>query len=167
MSCRRKPGRRAARPDTAKETERREASGSRGSAASGKAGDVPPWAPEEVWQFREQKRQSAVALFKKSMEYQHLESCRRKPGGRAATAAVPHSPDPWDRSISKRAWERSIFEWKACLRMWVGWQAKFSGSGMVGYHADLAAAASITRPQHTQARCEEWVCRTSRVMALS
>jgi len=85
---------------------------------NGKVGEGLPEASEEVWQHREDKRRKIVEMVKASDAYQLLESHRRKPGGRAAGASAPRSPDPSDRSISKRKWETSIAAWKAELRNW-------------------------------------------------
>merc|ERR1712218_33295 len=72
-----------------------------------KVGDCLPEASEEVWQRRERKRQDAVAMVKALDAYRRLESCRR-----------PRSPDPFDRSISKRKWETTVAAWKSELRSW-------------------------------------------------
>ena len=60
----------------------------------------------EVCLRRQIKRQAAVAAIKNTPAYIVVKARgRRSP-----------TPDPEDRTISKRSWERSIMEWRKNLR---------------------------------------------------
>jgi len=63
---------------------------------------------EEVWQQRIQKRRSIVSIVKATPEYQ---GCLAKRPTRR-----PTTPDPDDRSVSKRAWEGKVVTWRTGLR---------------------------------------------------
>ena len=65
-------------------------------------------ATEEVWQQRIQKRRSIVSIVKATPEYQ---GCLAKQVTRR-----PTTPDPDDRSVSKRAWEEKVVIWRTGLR---------------------------------------------------
>jgi len=58
---------------------------------------------ETIWRRRLIKRLAAVRFMKASPEY-------------ATCNARPSTPDPMDRTISKRRWERSIQEFRRALR---------------------------------------------------
>ena len=45
-------------------------------------------------------------------------------------SSAPRPPDPWDVSISKRQWERNVFEWRQALRQWR--KQKPCGRGVAG-----------------------------------
>ena len=60
-------------------------------------------ASEAVWQRRILKRITAVRAIKSNPEY-------------AVCAARPSTPDPHDRTITKRRWETSVQIWRAALR---------------------------------------------------
>ena len=62
---------------------------------------------EEVWQRRSAHRAAGVAAVKRSADYI------------SATAAMvprPQTPDPGDRKLSKRAWERGVQQWRMDLK---------------------------------------------------
>ena len=67
---------------------------------------------EEVWQRRSKHRAAGVAAVKRSADY-------------ITAAANPHvprymTPDPTDRRLSKRAWERGVQQWRENLKTVVG-----------------------------------------------
>ena len=64
--------------------------------------------PEEVWARRMAKRAETIRVWKNTHLYRHY---------RAAAHRLP-TPDPSDRNISKRAWEREVQYWKEDLRDW-------------------------------------------------
>ena len=76
--------------------------------------DVPAWGggwrpsvdlSEEEWQRRQETRRAIVARMKESPEYMTLQtSCR------------PATPDPTDRTISKRFWETKVQAWRNALK---------------------------------------------------
>merc|ERR1712137_583628 len=79
------------------------------------AGTTLPPASEEDWQRRIAKRTGAVATIKGTAEYQAFFAR----GGASALAPgvpAPKTPDPQDRSVSKRNWESSVMEWRTALR---------------------------------------------------
>lgn len=74
---------------------------------------------EEDWRRREEKRRAAVALTKATPEYEAF--CRAACGAggpKDMGEAAPRTPPPDDRSISKRAWESKVMNWRAALRNW-------------------------------------------------
>ena len=56
-----------------------------------------------VWRRREAKRRAAVEGVKASREY-------------AACSERPPTPDPSDRALTKRQWERCMQDWRQALR---------------------------------------------------
>jgi len=67
-----------------------------------------PEASEEDWQRRVQKRHAIVAHIKGTAEYKSCSAMQR--------ASRPITPDPYDRSVSKRQWEGIIVNWRNSLR---------------------------------------------------
>ena len=67
---------------------------------------VIPWAPEEDWQRRLAKREGIIARTKAWPWYTGYG------GPRVLT------PDPRDRAVSKRAWEKQVQVWRNTLKMW-------------------------------------------------
>lgn len=62
---------------------------------------------EEVeWERRTRKRCNAVAHVKKTPDYIEVMS----------RGLLVQVPDPFDRSVSKRQWERSVQVWRNTLR---------------------------------------------------
>ena len=59
------------------------------------------------WERRRRKRENCVAGIKKSPAYILVSATGRK---RAVT------PDPYDKKLSKRAWEASAMRWRQSLR---------------------------------------------------
>jgi len=72
------------------------------------AAPQPEEATEEVWQHRIQKRNAAVSMIKATPEYQ---GCLARQGSRR-----PATPNPFDRSVSKRQWEGKVVGWRTGLR---------------------------------------------------
>jgi hypothetical protein len=75
-----------------------------------------PEASEEDWRRREEKRQSAVLSIKALPEYIELRSKRAR--GEPGVDAVPGTPDPTDHTVSKRAWECRVMQWRNALKEW-------------------------------------------------
>jgi hypothetical protein len=61
---------------------------------------------EDVWERRTRKRLNAVAHVLKTADY--IEVLNR--------GLHVDAPDPLDRSVSKRSWEKSVQVWRATLR---------------------------------------------------
>ena len=61
-----------------------------------------------MWARRLRKRRAAIAHE------------RRDPGTILLRILVPHllpvEPDPYDRTVNKRAWERSVQDWRSELK---------------------------------------------------
>ena len=68
-----------------------------------------PTASEEVWNKRIWHRQNAIQIVKGKREYLHS---REQPNR-------PTTPDPLDRNISKRDWEKGVQKWQAQLRSFI------------------------------------------------
>jgi len=78
------------------------------------ASEMAP-ATEEDWQRRTDKRSLAVATIKASPEYQLYVSNRDH---ETISVPAPVTPDPDDRSVSKRSWEAGVMRWRSTLRQW-------------------------------------------------
>ena len=63
---------------------------------------------EEVWQRRSAHRAAGVAAVKRSADYISATADPRVPR--------PKTPDPTDRKLSKRAWERGVQQWRMDLK---------------------------------------------------
>ena len=63
---------------------------------------------QDNWPARQKKREAGVQYIKGTMEYR--QSQERSPHSR------PRTPDPTDRTISKRSWERGMQLWRSELR---------------------------------------------------
>ena len=61
---------------------------------------------EDPWIRRELKRLAAVAIVRESAYF--MEAERRG-------IHIP-GPNPYDRTVSKRSWERSVHEWRHALQ---------------------------------------------------
>ena len=78
---------------------------------------------EEVWQRRSAHRAAGVAAVKRGADYI---SAAADPN-----VARPATPDPTDRKLSKRAWERGMQQWRVDLKTVVGNLRIASGSMIV------------------------------------
>merc|ERR1712232_1312013 len=66
---------------------------------------------EETYQARIAKRRDAIEMTHKTPEYQQYlatRTCKR-------SCDRPVSPDPEDRSVSKRSWETAVMRWRSAL----------------------------------------------------
>jgi hypothetical protein len=73
------------------------------------------------WERRVAKRLSAVASVKNSAEYQEMRARRRSmqvSGTSSTLANLPDTPQPTDRTISKREWEKKIQDWRRGIKQW-------------------------------------------------
>ena len=73
---------------------------------------------EKSWPEKHAKRATVVAAIQLSPEFRQAQLCLAR--GELTAEALPPAPDATDPSISKRAWERSVQEWRAALRSLVG-----------------------------------------------
>ena len=78
---------------------------------------LPPEASEEDWQRRAEKRRAFVALIKATPEYQQFAQAfaARGPDERFLHengAQAPRTPDPADRTVSKRHWDQAARLWR-------------------------------------------------------
>ena len=63
---------------------------------------------EEVWQRRSAHRAAGVAAVKRSADYISATADPHVPR--------PNTPDPTDRKLAKRAWERGVQQWRVDLK---------------------------------------------------
>ena len=63
----------------------------------------------QLWARRLEKRTSAVQRMKTLEIYSLVSMVRTREGD---WDGAPRTPDPEDRSVSKRAWESKVCEWK-------------------------------------------------------
>lgn len=73
-----------------------------------------PEASEETWEKRIEKRRMAVAAVKASPEYQAGRGHAPQQG--AVGTGAPGTPEPTDRTVSKRKWEEEVRLWRVALR---------------------------------------------------
>ena len=69
--------------------------------------------PPEDWQRRVEIRKAAVVSIKASVEYRSLQADREAGDD---MDAIPDTPNPHDREISKRSWEKKVMDWRNALR---------------------------------------------------
>lgn len=68
---------------------------------------------EEDWQRRNQKRKNVIESIKSTPEYERMSESRRRS---LAGIPAPSTPDPDDRSISKRKWESLVIQWRGGVK---------------------------------------------------
>mmetsp|Transcript_46781 Transcript_46781/g.130238 ORF Transcript_46781/g.130238 Transcript_46781/m.130238 type:complete len:299 (-) Transcript_46781:102-998(-) len=78
-------------------------------------GQSPPDADEEAWRRRTDKRRLSVMACKATPEYCAYSRARARA---ERQAGEPQTPDPLDRSVSKRQWDEEVRLWRAALRKW-------------------------------------------------
>ena len=98
-------------PCSAEEWERRQAHRRAGARSS-------PAASEEDWQRRLAHRTTGVLAVKDTSVYLDCVRLDETLGG--AVRVRPATPDPSDRSISKRTWEQGMMAWRRSLAAFVG-----------------------------------------------
>ena len=79
----------------------------RGTHPLGEAGGV-------AWASRISHRSNAVDAIKRSSDYDHIG--RLESDDQISATLRPRTPDPLDRTVSKRHWEMSVQDWRARLR---------------------------------------------------
>ncbi|CAK0863471.1 unnamed protein product, partial [Prorocentrum cordatum] len=72
-----------------------------------------PEASEEEWRRRAQTRRRAVAACKASLEYRWCEGARLR--GECDCDGL-RTPDPTDRTTSKRSWKYKMQQWRSELK---------------------------------------------------
>ena len=70
----------------------------------------------DAWAMRHRKRAEAIAAVKRSREYQDFCSSSQEFQGFWRLMLPLDEPDPSDRSVSKRAWEKAVQCWRSDLR---------------------------------------------------
>jgi hypothetical protein len=73
-----------------------------------------PEASEDVWMHRKEIREKAIALGKDSPEYRWFFD--RKLQEEDREEGEPVTPDPRDRSLSKRQWKYTVQQWRVKLK---------------------------------------------------
>lgn len=86
-----------------------------------------PEVSEEVWAHRFKKRKICVENIKARSEFRYSEVVERRQqllqsSSAPALVPCPRTPDPNDRSVTKRGWEHAIIAWKDDLRSFIGVQ---------------------------------------------
>ena len=76
-----------------------------------------------MWQRRSAHRAAGVAAVKRSADYISATADPRVPR--------PKTPDPTDRKLSKRAWERGVQQWRMDLKSVVANLPTASGAVIV------------------------------------
>jgi hypothetical protein len=84
----------------------------RGSHPLDRLGGTPVPADDAEWQRRQSKRAASVAAIKRTPEYQR---CQALDSLHPVTTGIL-SPDPFDRTVSKRSWEKEMMDWRHALR---------------------------------------------------
>ena len=100
--------------------------------ASGTATGVSAWTPgkdttrqlinqcPDEWAKRHRKRLIAIASVKRSRDYQEISNCMQENPAFLDYCQLMMrltQPDPSDRSISKRSWEKAMQCWRRDLRV--------------------------------------------------
>jgi len=76
-----------------------------------------PEASEGTWQRRAEKRQLSVTAGKATPEYAAYTAAIPQ---EHRTSENPRTPDPMDRTVSKRQWDEGVRLWRLALRQWAG-----------------------------------------------
>ena len=76
-----------------------------------------PHASEDDWNHRIQHRKNSVAAIKATKEYVKFDEERSDPNF-SYVEALPTTPEPIDRQLSKRDFESQIMNWRRNLRQW-------------------------------------------------
>ena len=71
----------------------------------------------DAWARRHRKRTEAIAAIKRSREYQDFCNCPQEYQDSCRLRLRLVEPDPADRSVSKRAWEKAVQCWRLDLRL--------------------------------------------------
>ena len=71
----------------------------------------------DAWARRHRKRADIIAVIKRSHEYQDFCRCSQEYQDSCRRRLRLVEPDPADRSISKRAWEKAVRTWRVDLRL--------------------------------------------------
>jgi len=111
-----------------------------------------PEATEEQWQHRAQQRTRAVEIGKSSKEYQLYCEAGRDCG--SGGPDEPKTPDPHDRTVSKRRWKFLLREWRDALAERERHDPQ-QGPGSVASTAEWQSvgAASTEEPESVAAFC--------------
>jgi len=88
-----------------------------------------PDTSEDTWMRRIRRRSIGVATIKRSADYIDLMVTRSTQNEDDPSDGIL-TPDPEDRSLSKRAWESSMQEWRDVLRMRLGQPSGRRGHGL-------------------------------------
>ena len=75
-----------------------------------------PEASEEDWKRRIEHHTAAVDYIKTTSQYSRFAADREK--GVEKDKTRPKTPDPEDRTVSKRDWEKSVQRWRMDLQQW-------------------------------------------------
>lgn len=75
-----------------------------------------PEATEEEWQRRVETRRKAINIGKETVEYRRLAEVRLSKCNEDDAVAEPLTPDPFDRTVSKRQWKYNIKQWRLALK---------------------------------------------------
>lgn len=104
--------------------------------------ELPP-ATEEEWQRRLESRSRSIMVGKTSAEYiSFMESKTIRQSESEDNFVEPLTPDPTDRSISKRRWKYEIQVWREMLKVAVA--AKASGSDSMASTEEWQSQATNT-----------------------
>jgi len=95
-----------------------------------------PEATEEEWQHRVELREKSVSVVKATPEYRWCAEARAQSKG---VDAEPHTPDPRDRTVSKRHWKYLLQQWRCAIH-----QLHFDGRGSVASAEDVQSVATAT-----------------------
>jgi len=76
-----------------------------------------PEASEGTWQRRSEKRQLSVTAGKATPEYGAYTAVIPR---EHRTSENPQTPDPMNRTVSKRQWDEGVRLWRLALRQWAG-----------------------------------------------
>mmetsp|Transcript_20034 Transcript_20034/g.53185 ORF Transcript_20034/g.53185 Transcript_20034/m.53185 type:complete len:322 (+) Transcript_20034:128-1093(+) len=72
-----------------------------------------PEVSEEDWQHRIEMRRKAIDVGKKTREYQWYAETKQ---GQSKDEPEPPTPNPADRTVSKRRWKYDVMQWRIALK---------------------------------------------------
>lgn len=100
-----------------------------------------PVASEKQWVRRHQKRLASVAAIRKTCEYCF---CLGMGTGDHHSKRTP-SPNPYDRSISKRAWENLIMQWRKDLKNLSKIEQRYDDTSLLQSFWQFGIMVEVTR----------------------
>jgi hypothetical protein len=106
-----------------------------------------PEATEEEWQHRVEVREKSVAISKETTVYQWYSGLKPR---EARVDGEPMTPDPRDRTVSKRRWKYLVQCWRTSMHSMYIEDSQMSRQSTDDRHStdDWASTVTVTTEMH-------------------